>query len=70
MPETQMVVSFSRHKLDVASGDPVDGETRERLRRFLSSLAEWTSRLDGPSGAGLDESRYRTNASVQQTSRS
>jgi hypothetical protein len=26
----------------------VDKETRERLRRFLSALAEWTQRFEEP----------------------
>lgn len=30
------------------TGDLVDEETRERLRRFLSALAEWTRRFEEP----------------------
>ncbi len=41
MLEPQMLIPFSRHKFD-ENGGLVDEETRERLRRFLSALAEWT----------------------------
>jgi chromate reductase len=47
MPEPQMMVPFSRQKFDPATGDLTDEETRERLRRFLAALVEWTERL-GP----------------------
>jgi hypothetical protein len=49
MPEPQMLIPFSHQKFDAESGDLVDEETRERLRRFLSALAEWTTgQLDEP----------------------
>ena len=48
MPEPQMLIPFSRQKFDVETGDLVDEETRERLGRFLSSLAEWTGRFGEP----------------------
>jgi NAD(P)H-dependent FMN reductase len=46
MPEPQMLIPFSRQKFDVETGDLVDEETRRRLRRFLSALAEWTRRFE------------------------
>src|SRR4051812_16569114 len=46
MPEPQMLIPFSRQKFDPETGDLVDEETRERLRRFLSALAEWAKRLE------------------------
>lgn len=46
MPEPQMLIPFSRQKFDAQTGDLVDEETRERLRRFLSALAEWTMQFD------------------------
>ena len=48
MPEPQMLIPFSRQKFDAETGDLMDKETRDRLRRFLSALAEWTGRLDEP----------------------
>jgi hypothetical protein len=41
-----MLIPFSRQKFDAETGDLVDAETRERLRRFLSALAEWTGRFE------------------------
>jgi hypothetical protein len=48
MPEPQILIPFSRQKFDTETGDLVDEETRERLRRFLSALAEWTQRFEEP----------------------
>jgi hypothetical protein len=48
MPEPQMLIPFSRQKFDAETGDLMDKETRDRLRRFLSALAEWTGWLDEP----------------------
>jgi chromate reductase len=45
MPEPQMLIPFSRQKFDAESGDLVDEETRNKLRRFLEALVEWTDRL-------------------------
>jgi hypothetical protein len=47
MPDPQMLIPLSRQKFD-ESGDLVDEETRDRLRRFLSALAEWTGRFEEP----------------------
>ena len=47
MPEPQMLIPFSRQKFDAESGDLVDEETRNRLRRFLEALVDWTDRLAG-----------------------
>jgi chromate reductase len=46
MPEPQMLISFSGQKFDAKTGDLVDEETRERLRRFLEALREWSANLD------------------------
>src|SRR5918994_3176056 len=35
MPEPQILIPFSRQKFDAETGDLVDEETREKLRRFL-----------------------------------
>jgi hypothetical protein len=43
-----MLIPFSRQKFDAETGDLVDEETRERLRRFLSALVEWTGRFEKP----------------------
>jgi hypothetical protein len=48
MPEPQMLIPFSRQKFDAGTGDLMDKDTRDRLRRFLSALAEWTQRLEEP----------------------
>ena len=48
MPEPQMLIPFSRQKFDMETGDLLDEETRERLRRFVSALAEWTQRFEAP----------------------
>ena len=59
MPEPQMLIPFSRQKFDPETGDLVDEETRERLGRFLSSLAEWTHRLEEPTKAHRKRARER-----------
>ena len=41
-----MLIPFSRQKFAPETGDLVDEETRDRLRRFLSALAEWTLRFE------------------------
>jgi len=46
MPEPQMLIPFSRQKFDAGTGELMDKDTRERLRRFLSALAEWTRRFE------------------------
>jgi chromate reductase, NAD(P)H dehydrogenase (quinone) len=46
MPEPQMLIPFSRQKFDAETGDLVDKETRERLRRFLEALVEWSERFE------------------------
>jgi chromate reductase len=48
MPEPQMLIPFSRRKFDAKTGDLVDEETRERLRRFLEALVEWSERVERP----------------------
>jgi hypothetical protein len=45
MPEPQMLIPFSRQKFDKGTGDLVDEETRDRLRRFQEALVEWTGRV-------------------------
>jgi len=48
MPEPQMLIPFSRQKFDGETGDLVDEETRERLRRFLEALVEWSEQVGKP----------------------
>jgi hypothetical protein len=48
MPDPQMLIPFSRQKFDAKTGDLVDEETRERLRRFLEALVEWSERVGRP----------------------
>src|SRR5215210_3641464 len=45
MPEPQMLIPYARVKFDVETGDLTDEQTRERMRRFLDALVEWTERL-------------------------
>jgi NAD(P)H-dependent FMN reductase len=59
MPEPQLLIPFSRQKFDAVTGDLVDEETRQRLRRFLSALAEWTQRFEEPMTHGR-QARERT----------
>jgi len=54
MPEPQLLIPFSRQKF-VEDGNLVDEETRDRLRRFLSALAEWTQRFEEPMKAQQGE---------------
>jgi len=51
MPEPQMLIPFSRQKFDGETGDLVDEETRERLRRFLEALVEWSEQVGKPAAA-------------------
>jgi chromate reductase len=51
MPEPQMLIPFSRQKFDAETGDLVDEETRDRLRRFLEALVEWSERVGRPAAA-------------------
>jgi hypothetical protein len=57
MPEPQMLIPFSRQKFDAETGNLVDEETRERLRRFLSALVEWTQRFEDPTKASQRQAR-------------
>ena len=59
MPEPQMLIPFSRQKFDAETGNLVDEETRERLRRFLEALAEWTGRFEQPVNAPGRQPRDR-----------
>jgi hypothetical protein len=45
LPEPQMLIPYAREKFDVETGDLTDEQTRERMRRFLDALVEWTERL-------------------------
>ena len=60
MPDPQVLISFSRQKFDLETGDLVDKETRDRLRRFLSALAEWTRRFEEPTKAHQVQTRERS----------
>jgi hypothetical protein len=48
MPEPQLLIPFSRQKFNAETGDLVDEETRDRLRRFLEALVEWSERVGRP----------------------
>ena len=52
MPEPQMLIPHAREKFDVDTGDLTDERTRERMRRFLDALIEWTERLARREPAG------------------
>lgn len=47
MPEPQMLIGNARQRFDEA-GNLTDEETRERLRRFIAALREWTYRMRRP----------------------
>jgi chromate reductase len=51
MPEPQMHIPFSRQKFDAETGDLVDEETHDRLRRFLEALVGWSERVGRPAAA-------------------
>ena len=51
MPEPRMLIPFSRQKFDPQTGELVDEETRDRLRRFLEALVEWSERVGRPAAA-------------------
>ena len=57
MPEPQMLIPFSRQKFDAETGALLDEDTRERLRRYLSALAEWTMRFEEPVKAHQRQAR-------------
>ena len=40
-----MLIPFSRQKFAAETGDLVDEKTRDRLRRFLEALVEWSERV-------------------------
>ncbi len=48
MPEPQMLISNARERFD-ESGDLTDEQTRERMRRFIVALVEWSERFKQPS---------------------
>jgi chromate reductase len=51
MPDPQMLIPFSHQKFDAETGDLMHEETRERLRRFLEALVEWSERVGRPAAA-------------------
>src|SRR5215204_6231017 len=46
MPEPQMLIPFALQRFDEQTGDLVDERTRERMRRFLVALLEWSRRFE------------------------
>ena len=40
-----MLIPYAREKFDVETGGLTDEQTRQRMRRFLDALVEWTERL-------------------------
>jgi chromate reductase, NAD(P)H dehydrogenase (quinone) len=59
LPDPQMLIPFSRQKFNVETGDLVDEETRDSLRRFLSALDEWTQLFEGSMKAHQRQARER-----------
>ena len=53
MPEPQMLISNARERFD-ENGDLTDERTRERMRRFLVALVEWTERFKRPVSAAYE----------------
>ena len=51
MAEPQMLIPFSRQKFDADTGDLMEEETRDRLRRFLEALVKWSERVGRPAAA-------------------
>ncbi len=45
IPESQMLIPYAREKFDVETGNLTDEQTRQRMRRFLDALVEWSERL-------------------------
>jgi chromate reductase len=45
MPEPQMLIPYAHERFDGRTGDLVDEQTRERVRRFLEALVGWTERF-------------------------
>ena len=45
MPEPRMLISNAYQRFD-ENGDLTDKETRQRLRRILEALREWSASLD------------------------
>jgi hypothetical protein len=46
-----LLIPFSRQKFDAQTGDLLDEETHDRLRRFLEALVEWSERVGRPAAA-------------------
>jgi chromate reductase, NAD(P)H dehydrogenase (quinone) len=46
MLEPQMLIPFALQRFDQQTGDLVDERTRERMRRFLVALLEWSRRFE------------------------
>jgi chromate reductase, NAD(P)H dehydrogenase (quinone) len=46
MPEPQMLIPFALQRFDQQTGDLVDEQARESMRRFLVALVEWTGRFE------------------------
>ena len=55
MPEPQMLISNARERFD-DNGDLIDEQTRERMRRFLVALVEWTERFKRPVSGAYERS--------------
>lgn len=59
LPEPQMLIPNSRTKFDAETGDLVDEETRDRMRRFLRALTDWTATVGRPAGAYEASARWQ-----------
>jgi chromate reductase len=45
MPDPPMLIPYALERFDEQTGNLVDERTRERMKRFLEALVEWTKRF-------------------------
>src|SRR5919107_911779 len=45
MPDPPMLIPYALERFDEQTGNLVDERTRERMKRFLEALVEWTERF-------------------------
>ena len=44
MPRPEVLIVHNEVKFDKATGDLIDGETRQRLAKWLTSFLEWVEK--------------------------
>ena len=49
--EPQMLTPYARKQFEVKTGDLIDEQTRERMRRFLNALFQYVERFEEPATA-------------------